>query len=99
MRQKTYFATTGIMVPLRETLVHFCGRAETEPAPDSVFPGARIFACPLERPQLRGLLRHFCGLSVHRLRLVGQLERLGWNQMMESPLTLRISAFWASAIG
>ena len=60
-------------------------------------PGAGIFACPSERRQRCGLLRSLRGLSVLRIRLVGQLERLGFSRLVSSS-TVCISAFWGSAI-
>ena len=54
-------------------------RVQARPA----FPSAGIFDCALDRRQLHSVLRHLCGLSVHRLGLGGQIERLGCNQLGE----------------
>lgn len=46
-------------------------------------PAPGIFACPLERRQLRVLLCHLRGLSVHRSTLVDHLEPLSYNLLCE----------------
>ena len=48
-----------------------------------MFHGVGMFAFLLERRQLRGLLRHLCGMGIHSLRLGSELQRLGLNHLRE----------------